>query len=433
MIKSRKYNQGETSSFSSLKARCLSAALPISAAVAIMAGLLLIAHKPARADAVEDQQKLTVLFLGDSLALCGFGKRLDERFRNDPKVKATFSYMACGTNPLSWLKYKPYEKVKTLCGYWAIESAQRSNQPKETIDIYGTKRNQAPKAHPVPKLEEMITAMQPDIIVIQTGSNLFGLFPDGKTVHPARDAATLKKYLIPFKQTAISGSSNVRKIYYVNPPTSGRVGKEVQDFVFEQTKQQLSSTGIVIDSRTLVSYPYRHMEPDKEHFVGAQMDEWADKVFDIVQRDLSAQPLAALKPLRETDAAAIAEPVPPAEGPQTDPLVVNARLVFKSKPMQLKELMPYRESLVAYVYDLKRVIAGRYSEKQVLVMHPSCISMKPQPLENYRLGATYKLRLEPVAGTMWDTAKSRDESGLINLEPYVRVEDKLLHPGSRAR
>ncbi len=117
MIKSRKYNQGETSSFSSLKARCLSAALPISTAGAIVAGLLLIAHKPARADAVEDQQKLTVLFLGDSLALCGFGKRLDERFRNDPKVKATFSYMACGTNPLSWLKHKPYEKVKTLCGY----------------------------------------------------------------------------------------------------------------------------------------------------------------------------------------------------------------------------------------------------------------------------------------------------------------------------
>jgi len=184
MTKSRKYNQGETSRFFSWKARCLSAALPISTAVAIVAGLLLIAHKPARADAVEDQQQLTVLFLGDSLALCGFGKRLDERFRNDPKVKATFSYMACGTNPLSWLKYKPYEKVKTLCGYWAIESAPRSNQPKETIDIYGTKRNQAPKAHPVPKLEEMITAMQPDIIVIQTGAIFSGCFPMEKRFIP---------------------------------------------------------------------------------------------------------------------------------------------------------------------------------------------------------------------------------------------------------
>ncbi len=312
--------------------------------------MLLAAHVPARADAVEDdQQKLNILFLGDSLALCGFGKRLDDHFRHDPRVRSTFSYMACGTNPLSWLKHKPYEKVKTLCGYWTIESVPGSNQPKETIDIYGTKRNQAPKAHPVPKLEDMIASAKPDIIVIQTGSNLFGLFPDGKTVHPGRDASTLKNYLVPFKRAAINAPSNVRKIYYVNPPTSGRVAKEVQDFVFEQTKEQLSSTGMVIDSRRLVSYPYQHMEPDKEHFLGAQMDDWADKVFDIVERDLSAQPLATLKPLRETDAALLAENMPPGEGPKSDPLVVDAKLVFKSKPMQLRELMPYQESLVAYI------------------------------------------------------------------------------------
>lgn len=406
-----------------------------SLAVFILAlALLVLNPSPSvRADDADDQEKLNVLFLGDSLALCGFGKRLDDHFRHDPKVKSTFSYMACGTNPLSWLKHKPYEKVKTLCGYWTIESVRGSTQPKETIDIYGTKRNQAPKAHPVPKLEDMIATAKPDIIVIQTGSNLFGLFPDGKTVHPSRDAATLKNYLLPFKRAAINAPSNVRKIYYVNPPTSGRVAKEVQDFVFEQTKEQLSSTGMVIDSRTLVSYPYQHMEPDKEHFLGAQMDDWADKVFDLVQRDLSAQPLATLKPLRETDAASVAENNPPAEGPKADPLVVDAKLVFKSKPMQLRELMPYRESMVAYVYEVKRVMAGRYSEKQILVMHPSCIAMKPQPLSNYRIGDEYKLRVEPVQGTLWDTAKSRDESGLINLEPYVRVEDKLRHPGIRTQ
>src|SRR6266404_1437439 len=46
-----------------------------------------------------------ILILGDSLSLCGFGKRLDEHFRKTPEVAtATFTYMACGTNPLSWLK-----------------------------------------------------------------------------------------------------------------------------------------------------------------------------------------------------------------------------------------------------------------------------------------------------------------------------------------
>src|SRR3954468_19359756 len=201
----------------------------------LCASLLSVAPERTRAEAVDDEQKLNVLFLGDSLALCGFGKRLDEHFRHDPKVKATFTYLACGTTPLHWLKHKPYDKVKTQCGYWSIESVVGASQPKETIDIYGTKRNQVPKAHPVPKLEDMIAAVNPDILVIQTGSNLFGLFPDMKTVRPAHDATELKRYLLPFRQTVINSPSNLRRVYYVNPPTSGRTSKEVQDFVFEQT------------------------------------------------------------------------------------------------------------------------------------------------------------------------------------------------------
>ncbi|HMG05904.1 MAG TPA: hypothetical protein VK581_10605, partial [Chthoniobacterales bacterium] len=55
----------------------------------------------------QSQEGVSVLILGDSLALCGFGKRLDERFRKNPRVKATFTYLACGTNPLSWLKERP--------------------------------------------------------------------------------------------------------------------------------------------------------------------------------------------------------------------------------------------------------------------------------------------------------------------------------------
>src|SRR5687767_9453902 len=74
-----------------------------------------------RAEAVAPENSVpsdgvNVLILGDSLALCGFGKRLDERFRKDPRVKATYTYIACGTNPLSWLKERPYTNLKTHCG-----------------------------------------------------------------------------------------------------------------------------------------------------------------------------------------------------------------------------------------------------------------------------------------------------------------------------
>ncbi|MEP6955404.1 MAG: hypothetical protein ABI883_01155 [Chthoniobacterales bacterium] len=404
-------------------------------------------------------EQLNVLILGDSLALCGFGKRLDERFRNDPRVRSTFTYMACGTNPLSWLKHKPYEHVKTQCGFWSIES-DGSGPPRELQDTYGMRRNQAPKAHLVPKIEDLLMKAHPDIIVVQTGSNLFGLFPDSKTVRPTKDASTLKNYLVPFREKLTTPPSRLRRIYYVNPPTSGRTGAEVQDFVLAQTEAQMSGTGLVIDSRKLVSYPYRHMDPDKEHFLGADMDEWADKVFALIDRDLSAQPLAALRPLSETTAseagvlraeraevAARAEAVPqeevaqravavtpPAEPPKRpQPLQVRARLVFKSQPIPLRELLPYRESLVAFVYEIEQVQKGAYNERLLLVMHPAHIATKEQRLDKFRIGKRYKLRLDRLEGTLWETAKARDESNQINLLPYMLIEDLKKHPGSRTR
>lgn len=416
---------------------------------------------PAGLAAAAPEEKFNVLILGDSLALCGFGERLDERFRNHPAVSATFTYMACGTNPLSWLKQRPYMHARSLCGFWTIESVPESAEPREMQDTYGIKRNQAPKAHEVPKLEDLLAQTQADVLVIQTGSNLFGLFPDAKTVRASRHAPALKKYLLPFKEQAMSPPSRLRKIYWVNPPTSGRVGKAVQDFVFEQTEAQLAPPAVVIDSRKLVSYPYKNMDPDKEHFIGEQMTEWADEVFAIVQRDLAAQPLAGTPPLSESNGfltaastpaeapparaapvdagevlraepAFASNPPAPAESPKKKtPLQVRARLMFKTEPISLQELLPYRESLVGYVYDVEKVLKGEYHEQQVLVMHPAHIGLKEQRLDKYRIGKRYKLRLDPMEGTLWETAKTKDESGQINLQPYLQVEDKSRHPQSR--
>ena len=248
-------------------------------------------------DAIGDAtstRPINVLILSDSLGLCGFGKRLDQRFREDPRVKATFTYMACGTTPLSWLKQKPYTSVKTHCGFWAIESVPGAAHPHEVQDTYGMKRKYSPKSHPVPKLEDLLTSVQPDILIMQTGTNLFGLFAGRKTVRPERDGPALRNYLLPFVARAIKAPSPLRKIYWVTSPTSGRVAEEIQQFVFEQTRADLQIAATVIDSRALVPYPYHHMEPDREHFIGADQDRWADGVFDIVERDLSSTSIASL-------------------------------------------------------------------------------------------------------------------------------------------
>jgi hypothetical protein len=385
----------------------------------------------------EAPEGISVLILGDSLALCGFGKRLDERFRKDPRVKATFTYIACGTNPLSWLKDRPYTNIKTHCGFISIES-NGSGRPRELQDVYGMRRGHVPIPHAVPKIEDLLATLRPDILIMQTGTNLFDLFPDHKTVNPNRHGPELRSYFAPFINKAVRSPSTLRKIYWVASPTSGRMSKEIQDFVLEQTRADIGGIATVIDSRTLVPYPYHHMEPDKEHFLGADMDLWADKVFDTVGHDLAEQSFATLPPLSEKlPALAMVHelPSPPAEKPNEKPiekpkdqtLKVKAKLIFKTEPIPLNELLPYQEYLVGYVYEINKLVAGQYSENQILVMHPAYIGLKKQKL-HYRIGKTYKLQLHELEDTVWKTVKSKDDSGLINLQPYIRIQDETRHP-----
>jgi hypothetical protein len=378
------------------------------------------------------QEGVSVVILGDSLALCGFGKRLDERFRKSPRTKATFTYIACGTNPLSWLKERPYANIKTHCGFVSIES-NGSGRPRELDDVYGMRRGHVPIPHPVPKLEDLLVSLRPDILIMQTGTNLFDLFPDHKTVIPNRHGPALRSYLVPFITKASRGPSTLKKIYWVAAPTSGRVSKEIQDFVLQQIRTNVGDVANIIDSRTLVPYPYQHMEPDKEHFLGAEMDMWADRVFDVVERDLASQPLASLKPLAEkSPALAVAPeqptaPTPPAEKPKNEVLKIKAKLIFKTEPIPINELLPYQEYLVGYVYEINKLVAGQYLESQILVMHPAYIGLKKQKLR-YRVGKTYKLQLHELEETVWKTVKSKDDSGLINLQPYIRIQDEIRHP-----
>ena len=400
--------------------------LAVAAIASTLAISLLVQNTPARADQPRD---LTVLILGDSLGLCGFSKRLDQKFRADPRVKSVFTYCTCGTNPMSWLKEKPFTHIQTHCGYWSIESKTDSHGIKEQRDTYGEPSGHRPASHTVPKLDDLLATIQPDILVMQTGSNLFGLFSGREKVKPDRDGPMLRKYLVPFTKKAITPPSKLRKIYWIAPPKSGRVSDEVQEFVFDQTQKDLGGVTQVIDSRKLVSYPYKHMEPDKEHFIGEDMNKWADKVWGEIDRDLSAQSWSDVRPLSES-IAKLAPVAAPSATPATASLVVKAKLVSTTKPIQKEELMPYQEFLVGFVYDVEEVTAGEYGEKQILVMHPAYIGLQPQSLGKFRIGKSYELQLRPLDGSIWSTIKSKDDSGRIELEPYIRVQDEARYPKS---
>jgi len=134
---------------------------------------------------------------------------------------------------------------------------------------------------------------------MQTASNSSDLFPDHKSVNPNSACVRAPEFLVP-SLTGGEYAVEPAQIYWVSSPTSGRVSKEIQDFVLHKRATTSANGAEIIDSRTLVSYPYHHMEPDKEHFIGADMDTWADKVYEIVEARSFLQQIASLTPLAQT-------------------------------------------------------------------------------------------------------------------------------------
>ncbi len=376
---------------------------------------------------------LRVLILGDSMALCGFGDSLDRRIRKDPRVDAAYTYMACGTIPKSWLKIKFYSDVKTLCGFWSIESQPDGAKPKVLIDMYRIKKHYKPGAHLVPKIDDLLESTKADVLVVQTGNNFFDMFLDKENVNADRHGPMITNQITPFLAELASHPSNLRKMYWVSPPTSGRVTPEIQEFAYEHVRSALDGVAKVIDSRPLVDYPYRHVDADKEHFSGEEMDEWAANVYNIISDDLAGSALPTAETVRETELKALTRlGVTPAPKEEAAPIEVLATLVAKSAPLPTKQLLPYQESLAAFAYDVDSVKEGAYTEKQILVMIPAHIRLKEQPLSRYTIGQTYSLRVRPLAGSPWETVKTKDDTDLIELTPYIRVEDEAKLP-SKAR
>jgi hypothetical protein len=379
------------------------------------------------------QEPVRVMILGDSLALCGFGSRLDKRFRESANVRSTNTYMACGTVPMSWLKEPPYGNLKTYCGFWSIEDPVAANKkPASFQDTYGMGKGK-PKAYTVPKIEDLFAKAAPEVLILQTGTNLFSLFRDGKTVQPEHHAPMLRSQIQPFLAKILKLPQPPRAIYWVASPTSGRVSTDVQDFVIEQVTAMVGPMAKVIDSRQLVSFPYRHMEPDKEHFIGQDMDQWADRVYDIVQRDLASHPLPlalARPPGLPSERIAVAKPV--GKPDLNDPTAVRltARLIGKTKPMPLAQLKPYNEAIVGFVYEVQKVTQGEYPHSKIVVMHPAYIADVSQPLDRLRLGKTYELNVHELQeSSPWSRAKPKDDSGLIDLLPYIQLADEARFPG----
>jgi len=355
----------------------------------------------------------SVLVVGDSMALCGFGPRLDGHFRS-AGIPVVNTYMACGTNPLSWTLLKNNAKAQSRCGFWKIEHGP--NGPVSMQDTYGMRRGHRPSRYPVPKIEHLLPATQPDILVVQLGNNLFDLL---KGREKSRNGAVLEPFIAPFLSLVAQANPPVRRLYWVAPPTSGNVPVEVQDILVERLAALAGPAMSVIDSRSLIKYPYRNLQPDKQHFFGEDMHVWADRVFQHIQDDLAARPLDGNQPLLVSGDSASAD-IPDEASTQ---LIVQCSLERINPPFRHEEIAPYNDSLVAFVYRVHQVLKGKFDGSHLVVLHAAHIAGKRQSMHRFNLGQKRILRLRPVDQTPWATLKSKDDPRFLELDRYIPEED----------
>lgn len=357
----------------------------------------------------------SVLILGDSMALCGFGSRLDELFRSSgvPQVN---TYMACGTQPLSWTTLHSYAKAQSRCGYWSIESGPSG--PVSMQDTYGMRRGHRPSRYPVPKVENLLPSTRPDIMVVQLGNNLFDLL---KGREKSRSAAALEPFTVPFLSRIAETDPSVRRLYWVTPPVSGVISERAQDTLVEYLRACAGPAMRVIDSRELIQYPYRHLQPDKQHFFGEDMSAWAEKVYSLIGDDLARSPLSHTRPLLVSSGSGAKEaPVPDEEGKT---LVVQCSLEKINAPFRHEEIAPYNESLVAFVYRVQQVLKGKFDGSHLVVLHAAHIAGKRQSMHRFSLGQQRILRLRPVDQTPWATLKAKDDPRFLELDRFIAEED----------
>lgn len=370
---------------------------------------------------------ISVLILGDSMSLEGFGKRLDQRLRDDPRIGAVHTYMACGTHPLSWLKSKPYSTIKTFCGYWSIESVTGSSKSREINEAsnYGSKR----VGRFVPKLETLLESLKPDVLIMQSGNNFFSFFNDHKTIQEELHAKQIKFYVSPFMTYLATMPSSIKKVYWVTPPQAGKVTNEIQSFVYDNIRVQTRSLATLIDSRTVTHYPYKIMSADKEHFEGPEACDWADAVFGLVTKDLSRKPLAEMPKLTDQAIAMGGWDPPTVPDASATMLKVKVKLLSKTPVPSPDKFAPYREFLVGCLYQVTEVIEGKYEKDKLLVMHPAYIRLEKQPLDKLKVGKTYTLQVRELDKTsLWNTIRRDDASDSFDLAPCLLADDEKRHP-----
>ncbi len=336
-----------------------------------------------------------VLYLGDSLSIGAFGRTFDAALRSEGFQVHTVA--AGGASPYHWLRN--YQSLPCTVGYW---EKSESNERREGC------------VPAVPKLEDLMSETKPDVVVVQTGVNLYATLRSQR--RPKQENVAEVRSLIDQMCRSISDGGAVS--YWILPPRSheNRYSRELQEELAALMRGVVASHGeMVFESRAVTEFADPYPATDGIHYRPAEAAGWAEKALAHFNAFMGSGESPALA---ETKAEALVQadpmpgpvrtepPPPPTAAPQSgggegtpaipDEVTLRIRLEKKSEIENAAQLDD-ANALGLYEYRVVEDLRGNYPHERIRIAQGIVFARKLTGAAKARIGSETELDLVPLS------------------------------------
>lgn len=330
--------------------------------------------------------KPRILFLGDSMSIGSFGTTFDSSMRSSGFDVHTV--VAGGASPYYWLKN--YEALPCTIGFW-----EKSSSNERRIGYIRA----------VPKLEDLIAESKPDVVVVQTGINLYATLRSKRRT----SQENVKEVRSLIDQMCQSINEGGAASYWVLPPNSHeeRYSMELQKLLADLMKSSVEKyKGVVFESQNCTKFTDPYPATDGIHYGPEEAAGWANKVSEDFNHFMEVAPvvptltLVRAVPLQGQKKGTPTNPTVAIAGdrPEHMPeeIELRVRLIEKSELGNLSEL-DYANALGVYEYQVLEDSRGNYPLDRIRIAQGIIFSRKLTGAAKVKVGSETSLVLVPLS------------------------------------
>jgi hypothetical protein len=329
-----------------------------------------------------------ILYLGDSLSIGAFGQTFDHSLRSSGFQVHTV--VAGGASPYYWLK--SYQSLPCTIGFW-----EKSPSSERRLGY----------VRAVPKLEDLISEHKPNVVVVQTGINLYATLRSKR--RSKQENVTEVTSLI--EQMCYSIAKEGATSYWVLPPHSHekRYSKELQMELTSIMQGVVKKyEGEVFESQKVTRFEDPYPATDGIHYGPTEARGWAEKVSKhfneymkvvpaVTERTIvRAMPIQTPKTKTATGGTLAASSSAIATSAQSSELELVLKLVQKSELKNLSDL-DYSNALGVYEYEVLEDKRGNYPYDRIRIAHGIVFGKKYTSAATRAIGTEMALTVVPLS------------------------------------